>query len=339
MWPKTLVVIYCVLIVSASLLGGWLPTRIRLTHTRMQLIMSFVAGLMLGVALLHLLPHAAAELPSLDHAAIGTLVGLLTMFFLIRMFHFHQHGPVADPKAAQEHGHDHEHGHQCDHDHDAGHSHDHHQHGHDAAAHEATPSHGHPYGWVGLAFGLALHTALDGVALAASVQAEAHVTTVMALFGFGTFLAVALHKPLDAMSITSMMAAGGWSLHSRQLANLGFALMCPLGAALFWLGSWLGSSYWLGAQHTILGYALAFSAGVFLCISLGDLLPEVHFHSHDRATLSAVLLLGVAIAWGIELLPGHSHDHDVHPPAPSSTTHGHLHPGEPHDAAHDHTNH
>ena len=57
----------------------------------------------------------------------------------------------------------------------------------------------------------------------------------------------------------------------------------------------------------VLGIALAFSAGVFLCISLGDLLPEVHFHSHDRLQLSMMLLLGVLIAMGIEMLPGHRH--------------------------------
>jgi len=49
------------------------------------------------------------------------------------------------------------------------------------------------------------------------------------------------------------------------------------------------------------------SAGVFLCISLGDLLPELHFHSHDRFRLSLMLLLGVAIAVAIEFLPGHQH--------------------------------
>ena len=40
----------------------------------------------------------------------------------------------------------------------------------------------------------------------------------------------------------------------------------------------------------MLGWALAFSAGTFLCISLGDLLPEVHFHSHDRLWLSVQLI-------------------------------------------------
>jgi zinc and cadmium transporter len=49
-----------------------------------------------------------------------------------------------------------------------------------------------------------------------------------------------------------------------------------------------------------LGCALAFAAGVFLCISLGDLLPELELHSHHRIRLSVALLLGVALAWLIE---------------------------------------
>ena len=49
----------------------------------------------------------------------------------------------------------------------------------------------------------------------------------------------------------------------------------------------------------------AFSAGVFLCISLGDLLPEVHFHRHDRLKLSAALLFGVGLAFLVGFLEPH----------------------------------
>ena len=38
---------YCVLIIVASLAGGWLPLAARLTHTRLQVAISFVAGLQL----------------------------------------------------------------------------------------------------------------------------------------------------------------------------------------------------------------------------------------------------------------------------------------------------
>ena len=40
------------------LVGGLLPNWVRMTHTRTQSAMSFVSGLMLGVAFFHLLPTA-----------------------------------------------------------------------------------------------------------------------------------------------------------------------------------------------------------------------------------------------------------------------------------------
>ena len=100
-WPLILAGIYCVAVVLASLAGGWLPLVVRPTHTRLQLSMSFCGGLMLGIGLLHMLPHSVAALGSLDHAVYWMMAGLLTMFLLIRAFHFHQHEPApalgADP--------------------------------------------------------------------------------------------------------------------------------------------------------------------------------------------------------------------------------------------------
>ena len=61
-WPNLIVLVYSMFIVAGSLAGGWLPSYVRLTHTRLQLMMSAVGGLMLGVGLFHLLPHASVEL-------------------------------------------------------------------------------------------------------------------------------------------------------------------------------------------------------------------------------------------------------------------------------------
>jgi zinc and cadmium transporter len=303
MQPSHLIAVYCVFVAAASLAGGKLPSLVRLTHARMQALVSLVGGLMLGVGLFHLLPHAALELNSIDQAVWWTMAGLLTTFFLIRAFHFHQHGSAEehDGSAAS---HDHDHGHDHSHDHDAA--------GHtqqrlspqtaslqpQAFSHAADGHTQHPLSWVGIGIGLSIHTLIDGSALAASVEAESHGNTDSLVLGLGTFLAVLLHKPLDSMSITSLMAAGGWSHNWRRAVNAVYALMCPLGALAFWLGIRQLS----GAQQTVVGCALAFSAGVFLCISLGDLLPEVQFHSHDRLKLSACLLSGVILAWFIRYL-------------------------------------
>lgn len=291
MQPYILITVYCVTIAAAAFAGGMLPSTLRLTHTRMQLIMSFVGGLVLGVGLLHLLPHSLAATGSMDKTVYAALVGLLAMFFLIRIFHVHQHGPVDQKQHA---GHVH---HDCEHDH----RHDYPLDG------EQCVSHGHTYGWIGLFAGLALHTMIDGMALAASVAVELHAEDgATRLAGLGTFLAVLLHKPMDAMSITSVMAAGGWSVRAQRVVNLIFALMCAVGAAAFYLGV----ERFADNQQAIVGLALGFAGGVFLCISLADILPEVQFHRHDRVALSTALVLGIGLAVGIGFVePEHRHDH------------------------------
>lgn len=304
---------YCVLIVAASVGGGWLPTLVRMTHLRTQLLMSFVAGLMLGIATLHLLPHSFEWIESTSQVGASMLVGVLLMFVLLRVFHVHSHGelPVATdappsrptgshlpiatggPAAAP-----------------AACGHAEHDHAHD---------HAHPrsLNWVGMFFGLGLHTVMDGVALGASVTADAGHGAWLGLAGLGTFLAVALHKPLDAFAIGSVMASGGWSPTQRALVNLAFSLCCPLGAAIFYLGV----THW-GLGESVLGYGLALSAGFFVCIALADLLPEVQFHDHDRFKLTTALALGILLAIGIESLPGHSHDHDhEHDDEPAAHVH------------------
>jgi len=332
MWPFALIAVYCLAIVAVSLAGGWLPHLVRLTHTRMELIMSGVAGLMLGVALWHLLPHAAEVLP-LEQVVTWTMVGILTIFFLIRTFHFHQHGPIETPakSAAAERGDEpHGSGAEAGHDPSTHHDHDqadahgperthghHHQHHHHDSASETTS---HRLSWIGVAVGLAIHTALDGVALAAIVVVEAAGRSEFALVGLGVFLAIVLHKPLDALSITSLMSAGGWSMRASQTVNVAFSLMCPLGAVLFYLGSEELAAH----QSTLVGIALAFSAGVFLCISLGDLLPELQFHRHDRVKLSTALLLGVLIAWSVHRVEHkYLHDHSHVESAAGSDPWGH----------------
>ena len=293
MTPEQFLTISCLLIVVTSTMGGMVLAALRITHTQLQLMVSLIAGLMLGVALLHLLPMSVEILPQSSWAFITALLGLLAMFFLIRAFHFHQHAVIEADIESEPSLPDHEAVCQHDHGHTHNHAHDHgekhHQHHKSSAA-----------SWLGLVVGLSIHSLLDGFALAAAVNAESDGLYLGAL---GIMLAITLHKPLDNMMITSMMIARGSSRKSMLVANLLYALTCPLGAVLLWLGIAQSSEL----QHWILGLALAFSAGVFLCISLGDLLPELHFHTHDRFKLSAALILGVAIALGIEFLPGHSH--------------------------------
>lgn len=259
---------------AASLAGGWVLLLIRLNHTRLQMAVSFVAGLMLGIALLHFLPDAEEQLHSLDKTVQWMLGGFLAMFFVQRFFHFHHHDlPEGDPEDC------------CGHEHDHDHAHHHSEHAHTLADKSAKQ-----LSWVGTALGLTLHSLLDGLALAAAVTAGAQGNEAIA--GVGVAIVVILHKPFDAMAVSTLMAAGGSSRLSRHVLNGLFALASPLGAVLFYFAT----SQIAGGNGAVLGGALAFCAGSFLCISSSDLLPELQFHSHDRFKLSFMLLTGLAVA-------------------------------------------
>lgn len=287
---------YCVFILLASIAGGMIPVWFRLTHRGMELAVSFVAGLMLGVGMLHMLPHAIADATIGEGGdavrAVTTtmwwmLAGFLAMFFIERFFCYHHHD-VPD-----EEGHTHDHV-GCDHEH-----HDHNVH------HDVT--------WSGAALGLFLHSLLNGVALAASV-ANAHGDTRIA--GLGTFLVIFLHKPFDAMTIGMLMARGGYSLNWRHTVNCLFSLAIPLGVLLTYFGL---SSLTSGTSgNLVAAYALAFSAGTFLCIASSDLLPELQFHHHDRGMLSAALLSGLGVAIAVAQLEEAAHGAHPHAAAPAA---------------------
>jgi zinc and cadmium transporter len=304
MSPYITLSIYCLGVAAASILGGFFPLWIRLTHTRTQLLMSFVAGLMLGVSFFHLLPHAVAELHSIDPAVAWMVGGFAAMFMLSRAFHFHQHEPPTldhsahDPSAHAP----------AAHDHSAHGAHAPCRHGHEHGAGQASMN------WLGVAIGMSIHSLIDGVALAANVVAEAEEVGPRLFVGLGTFLAIALHKPLDSLSITAIMTTGGWSVAARRRANFAFSLICPLGCLIFVLGIHRAVEH----QSFALGCVLGLAAGVFLCIAVADLMPELELHSHDRFRLTVALLLGIALAYGIHAIePAHSHSHEQHGRAPS----------------------
>jgi arylsulfatase A-like enzyme/zinc transporter ZupT len=159
--------------------------------------------------------------------------------------------------------------------------------------HEPGPHRSQPLNWMGLAFGLGIYTLINGVSLAASVEADAGKGAWR--LGFATFAAIFLHKPLDAMPISILATGNDTARRLKQFVNGAFAVLCPVGVALFFATL----KQFPNRQSGFVGCGLAFSAGVFLCISLSDLLPELEFHAHDRLALSVALMGGVALAYAI----------------------------------------
>src|SRR3954466_14389905 len=230
--PTILLAYYCALILVASIIGGMIPVWFQLTHRWMQFAVSFVAGVMLGIGVLHMLPHAlldataAAEtaraLPTVSGTVamalspnaiavrwitISLLAGMLVMFFIERFFSFHHHDVPDD----------------TEHEHDGDHQHHDHSHEHEPQVSDLS--------WSGATLGLALHSMLNGVALAAAVQCEAGNSW---LAGFSPFLVIVFHKPFDAMTISMLMGRSGWSLPWRHKINGLFSLAIPVRVPVFY---------------------------------------------------------------------------------------------------------
>jgi zinc and cadmium transporter len=110
-----------------------------------------------------------------------------------------------------------------------------------------------------------------------------------------------------------LMARGGWPRIWRHLVNGLFSLTIPLGVILFHAGMTQApailQSSTANQGSPLLACALAFSAGIFLCIALSDLLPELQFHHHDRVKLSVALLLGLSLASLVGQFEGAAHQH------------------------------
>src|SRR3954453_17163959 len=162
--PTILLAYYCALILVASIIGGMIPVWFQLTHRWMQFAVSFVAGVMLGIGVLHMLPHALLDATAAAEATIGNipasssaisttyaatsvavrwitislLAGMLAMFFIERFFSFHHHDVPEDSEL----------------NHDYDHGHDHHVHSHQNESQASDLS------WSGAALGLALHSML-----------------------------------------------------------------------------------------------------------------------------------------------------------------------------------
>jgi zinc and cadmium transporter len=235
---------------------------------RNDTLLSFSAGVMLGAAFFHMLPEAAEQA---GLAAIPfVLVGFLFLYLLERFVLVHvcaEPGPVLSGLEVVPHG----------------------APGHVHAA--ATGCEAHTLG-IAAFVGLSLHTMVDGFALGA-VSSEASL-------GFLVFIAILAHKIPSSFSLSAILRAEGFSWRQALVMNGAFALMVPLGAAIY-----LGMRQ-LVHTDTFTPLALAASAGTFLHLALSDILPDLHRRGVSRLQLSGALLVGLAMMWALRFLGHHS---------------------------------
>ena len=122
--------------------------------------------------------------------------------------------------------------------------------------------------------GIGFHSILDGIAIGAG--------TMMNL-SFIIILAVTIHKFPAALALSSLLVKGKEYTKKKILLSMFiFALATPVGAlvAVF---------VFQGVDDYVVATALGISAGTFLFISIGDLLPTV-YEEHEKGYKNLVSL-------------------------------------------------
>ncbi|MEC7641029.1 MAG: ZIP family metal transporter [Nitrospinota bacterium] len=136
------------------------------------------------------------------------------------------------------------------------------------------------YHKIGLAayVGIGFHGLLDGLAIGAGAMMN---------LSFVILLAVTVHKFPAALALSSILVKGGEYTRKKIVVSMFlFALATPVGALI--------SLYGLeGVNPFFIGVAIGISAGTFLYIAIGDLLPTVHQESEKKYQNLACLCLGV----------------------------------------------
>jgi len=128
--------------------------------------------------------------------------------------------------------------------------------------------------------GIGFHSILDGVAIGAG--------TMMNLSSI-IIIAVTIHKFPAALALSSLLVKGKEYTKKKILVSMFiFSLATPLGALISVFA-------FQGLDDYIIATALGISAGTFLFISIGDLLPTV-YEEHEKGYKNLVsLCLGTLV--------------------------------------------
>lgn len=111
--------------------------------------------------------------------------------------------------------------------------------------------------------GLSVHSVISGIALGIGLREAADFSVSFALLA-----AILVHKVPETLALMGLLTASHWRKKTIFLSLFFFSLMGPSGILL---GAFLN----IGSP-TVLGAALAISAGTFLYIASADLLPQLH---------------------------------------------------------------
>ena len=215
-------------------------------------LISFAAGVLLGVAFLDLLPEAYAGLGNIELVATIMVIAIIVFFLLERsLWWYHHHRMHADEHA------------------------------------DVTD---HPERGIGvskaylLLAGDATHNFVDGILITAAFLVD---------FSLGVVVSVGViaHELPQEIADFGIMLDAGFSRIKTLILNSTAALTTLLGALI--------AFFVLPAVDGMVPFIIAFAAGMFVYISLSDLIPEIHHRSerkhaaiHFLLFVSGVFLIG-----------------------------------------------
>jgi zinc and cadmium transporter len=158
-----------------------------------------------------------------------------------------------------------------------------------------------PASWL-ILIGDTIHNFIDGVAIASAFLIDPWLGVI-------TTAAVALHEIPQEMADFIALLKQGVPTKKAMLYNVFSSLSAVFGAVI--------TVAFVGSLESVLPYIIAFSAGMFLYISLSDLIPELHHHQqhvHNSLEQLVWFLLGVALLYGVstathQLIPHSEEEH------------------------------
>jgi zinc transporter ZupT len=137
--------------------------------------------------------------------------------------------------------------------------------------------------------GLSIHACFDGLALATAFIVGEEVGLMM-------LVALCLHKAVEVFSLSSTFLLAGNRKASMTYMGI-FCLITPVAAlfSYFFLG---------GVESDIAGLAFAFSAGVFMFVTMLHLIPEAFHRKHMSFASLGLLIAGILAIACVVLLMG-----------------------------------
>ena len=157
--------------------------------------------------------------------------------------------------------------------------------------HECQDHHSHSITSLSAWVGLSIHACFDGLALATAFLIGEAV-------GLMVLVAICLHKTVEVFSLSSMFLLTKKRKQAKVYLGV-FCLLTPVAAMI---------SYFIfeGVESTITGLAFAFSAGVFIFVTMLHMIPEAFHRKQTNIGSLALLLLGFGVIVLVVLLMGSS---------------------------------